>query len=122
MFTEQRFYVTTSDPARLRLWDHLFHSDQLPVRSPRPSLTPGLCLAYRLDAAALSQGQVTKLIGWLVWFQKMTYQDAAALVSEGFPIAAAGCELVEQEATPAPFLLHLRDLLCGKMLVVTHNV
>lgn len=106
MSTEQRFYVTTSDPARLALWDRLFHSDRLPVRSPRPSLTPGLCLAYRLDAAALSRNQVNALIGWLVWWKRMTHQEAAALVTEGFPIAAAGCELIqEQESPPAPFFM-----------------
>jgi hypothetical protein len=120
MYSEQRFYVVTRDPARQSLWDRLFHTDRLPVRSPRPSLTPGLCLAYRLDAAALSQNQITRLVGWLVWFRKMTHDDAAALVREGFPIAADGVELVvEQERGrwPAPaFVLSGRAIQPGLFL------
>ncbi len=63
-------------------------------------------------------------MNWLVKQYRMTYQDARWTMADGLPIPSADAALVydEQEQHAPVFLLHLVNVLCGKMLLATHNV
>lgn len=122
MYSEQRFYVRAISQKRCAEWDRIFGTDELPVRRSRPSPTPAGCLAYRLDESRLHWMQRERLITHLVRKERMAWSEARKLVVEGLPIPAHDAALVQEQDTPAPFLLRLLNVLCGKMLLATHNV
>lgn len=105
---ERLFYVRPTNRRTAAKWLQATGCELLPVRSSEPAMTPAGCLAYRVDASRLTANERTRLIGYLVlhcWMgsKRMTYDEARLAVVEGVPVAAADCELVqEQESTPAP--------------------
>ena len=96
MYTEQRFYVTAISQKRRASWERVFGQETLPVKNPQPSLTPGGCLAYRLDANRLHWMQRERLVNHLVRRERMTPMDARLLVVEGLPIASYDAALVQE--------------------------
>lgn len=96
MTLEQRCYVRAISQKRRAEWDRVFGVEELPVRSPRPTPTPGGCLAYRLDANRLHWMQRERLVRHLVRRERMTPMDARLLVVEGLPIPSADAALVQE--------------------------
>lgn len=97
----KHYLVTTSNPTRRATWIRIFDTDVLPIKSPHPTLSPCLDMAYRLDAHRLSTNDRMRLVGWLVMFRQIDYDEARAMVQEGYPIKAEDCHVIEQEGTPA---------------------
>jgi len=124
--SERVFYVTGTAQRTRAIHERVFGTDQLPVTSARPSLSPAGCLVYTLDTSRLHWMQINRLVYWLARRDGLTPGHARALVMAGLPIAASEVALVqefeEQELTPAPFLLQLTRAFCGKILLATHNV
>jgi len=120
--SEHEFYVRAISQWRQAEWRRIFGDEQLPVRSPKPVPTPTGCLAYRLDEHRLHWMQKERLVNWLVKQYRMTYQDARWTIADGLPIPSADVALVQEQDYPAPFLLQLANVFCGKMLLATHNV
>ncbi len=117
------YLITTQDGDRRRLWQRIFGSDKLPVKTPQPRpmcLEPGKpeVLAYDLDADALHSFQVKRFAAVLArrgngW----TYQDAEHAIRAGWPILAEGTEQVTKKRPSLAFLLR-RQL---NLLWPTHN-
>lgn len=119
-----KHFVTATTQRRRAEWERVFGTDQLPVTRSAPSLSPAGCLTWTLDANRLHWMQVNRLVYWLARRDKLTAAHARALVMAGLPIPAHDVALVydEQEQRAPAFLLHLVNLLCGKILLATHNV
>lgn len=105
----KHYFVTTSDPVRRATWMRIFDTDVLPIKSPHPALSPCLDMAYRLDTHRLSVNVRTRLVGWLVMFRRLDYDEARTMVQEGYPIRAEGCHVVEQESCTPAFLFPVRS-------------
>lgn len=80
-----RFYVTTSDPRRLRTWQRVFGTDTLPVLSDRARFqaVPGRVgdmLAYDLDLAALLPWQRSRFAAYVARKYGWDYVTALAEV------------------------------------------
>lgn len=103
----KQYFVTTSDPIRQAEWMHIFHTDVLPIKGPQATMSPCRSLAYRLDAARLTWGQRVRLIGRMCRKHRLSYDEAVQMVTEGYPIYAENCEVIEQEqCAPAFSLVH----------------
>ncbi len=96
-------FVTPITQRKRAELDRVLGTDQLPVTSTHPTLTPAGCLAYTLDTARLHWMQINRLVQWLVRRDGLTPGHARALVTAGLPIPASDVALVqEQDISPAP--------------------
>ncbi len=96
-------FVTPTTQRRRAELDRILGTDQLPVTSSRPSLSPAGCLAWTLDKSRLHWMQINRLVQWLVRRDGLTPGHARALVTAGLPIPAADVALVqERDISPAP--------------------
>lgn len=123
IMSERLFYVQATNQRTATKWQQATGRDLLPVRSSKPSPTPAGCLAYRLDASRLTLNEQMRLAGYLTMRCRMEYREAWRYMVEGVPIAAADCELVqEQESNPAPvfipWLNRYRVAIMGNLLPV----
>ena len=117
-------HITTTNPLRRAIWQRLFGTDTLPVKSPRPRwqcIAPGdETLAYDLDTSRLVNGQISRLAAYVAKRAGWSYGVALAEVTRGWPIPAANCQVVEPvEQEPSSALSFLRMLL---KLRATHKL
>ncbi len=112
-----KFFVTTHEPGRRRLWLRLFETAVLPVISASPETRRfsggGTDDVYVLDASRLLPIQRYRLAGHVARkCRDINYPEALHLVNEGWPITAEGCELVVSDTTS--FFVD-RRVLCPKL-------
>ena len=97
--------MTATTQRKRAEWERVFGTDQLPVTSSRPSLSPAGCLAYTLDRSRLHWMQRERLVHWLARRDGLTPAHARALIDAGLPIPASEVALVqeiEQDAVEHP--------------------
>lgn len=93
-------YIVTTNPERRRLWQRIFDTDKLPVKSSQPRLmclpAQGELLAYDLDAKSLHQFSLIRFADYLTNKYGL---DAAIVDVDGWPILAEDCRLA-RDVTP----------------------
>ena len=100
-------FICCNAPHRRRLWQQLFGTDRLPVRSEKPRWICDLAgerLVYDLDLDRLRPGAVYRLAGYVARRKQRPYALVLSdIQATGFWVDATGCELVEGTVRIRPF-------------------
>lgn len=118
-------FITTTDTRRLARWQHLFGLDRLPVLSrwTRFDFVDGFeAPCYDLALGELTQLQRDRLACYASRRTGRLYADVRAEINAAvsWPVKAAGCTVVEDEATvvrPSPLFVLAQRLFAREQSV-----
>lgn len=97
-------YIVTTNTDRRRLWQQLFNTDRLPVKTARPRLMClphlGEVLAYDLDSRFLHNFALIRFADHVANVQGVSVDDVNV---DGWPILADNCKPARDVKPPVGF-------------------